>query len=170
MGDLGIKLPKLIPSGRYRCRFSASLDPNPRATAIDRLPFHLSCLSWRIRGRCDQGWYDGRDARFIVKVWHAVNALEMSYSEEQAILSTVIPYHLNSRKCPRLKSQRWHIANETVPVRVRRLPWRARRHGAVANARFGKRKAEMHVELAARSHELGPLAPALPGEISKATR
>jgi hypothetical protein len=98
MGDLGIKLPKLIPSGRYRCRFSASLDPNPRATAIDRLPFHLSCLSWRIRGCCDQGWYDGRDARFIVKVWHAVNALEMSYSEEQAILSTVIPYHLNSRK------------------------------------------------------------------------
>jgi hypothetical protein len=44
-GARGTKLRKLIDLGRYRCRFSASLDPMRGATAINRLLFDLSCLS-----------------------------------------------------------------------------------------------------------------------------
>jgi hypothetical protein len=117
-GDRETKLRKLIRFEPIQC--------SARAHAGLPLPFDLSCLSWRILPPRDQGWYDGRDARSIIAlqglIWHAMYAVEMSYLEEQAILPTVITYHLNSRKMSAIERvSRRHIADETIPVRAGRL-------------------------------------------------
>ena len=96
---------------------------------------------------------------------HAVNAVEMSYLEGQAMLLTAFTYHLNSRKMSaidespttyrrrnpvvcRPNSHRSVVEIFPVGNTSRQSAGRARvasmgAHGAVANVRFGKRKAGM---------------------------
>ena len=72
------------------------------------------------------------------------------------MLLTALTYHLNSRKMSAI--------DESATTYCRRNPCQPQRDGSCdgygsmgrAEFRFGKRKAEMHVELRGRFHELGP--------------